>query len=338
VRAEAQAENAVEAKRLAVQFAETQAFRLLVSRLTDFRTGTRVPDLEAPEIERLVSGIDVRNEGVSETSYVATFAVTFSERGVVAILGRYGVIPVADRGPEIVIVPVYVEDGSARTTDRNPWRSALASLDLTHALVPAKLSPTRGDITAAMANAYAANPSSGVEALKSQYHTTQVVLAIAELDGSGDVLTLKLAGNDALGQFSLQRKVKAREGIDETLMQGAARLAFQTVQERWKLTRDALVTASPTGSPGDSPGFSTGGGLVSLQVTAEFSGLKEWQTIRARLQKVPGIQNWDLKSVNPRSAEIGFDFPGGAERLTALAAGQGLSVENGPEGLVVKTR
>ena len=80
------------------------------------------------------------------------------------------------------------------------------------------------------------------------------------------------------------------------------------------------------------------GSSCSVQVTAEFSGLKEWQAIRTRLQSVPGVQNWDLRSVNPRSAEIGFDFPGGSERLAAMAEAHGLSVENGPEGLIVRTR
>ncbi len=80
------------------------------------------------------------------------------------------------------------------------------------------------------------------------------------------------------------------------------------------------------------------GAVASLAITAQYSGLKEWQTIRTRLQSIPGIQNWDLKSVNPRSAQISFDFPGGASRLSAMAAGQGLTVEQGPEGLTVRTR
>ena len=226
VRAEAEAENAVEAKRLATETAETRAFELLVSRLADFRVEARIPDLPAAELERVISNIDVRAEGVSGTSYVATFGVTFSERGLAQLLGQHGVIPVTDRGPEILIVPVYVEGGNARTADRNPWRAALADLDLTHALVPAKVAPARGDITAAIATAYIANPPAGLDTLKSQYRTTQILFALAELDGGGDALTLKLIGSDALGAFALKRTFQPREGVDETALQagGAARL------------------------------------------------------------------------------------------------------------------
>ena len=267
--------------------------------------------------------------------------MTFSERSIAGLLRQYGVHPIVDRGPEILIIPVFVEDGTAKSTDRNPWRSALADLDLAHAPVPGKLAPTRGDLTAAIARAYFANPAAGVETLKTQYKTTQILMALAELDGGGDSLTVKLVGSDAVGLFSLQREVKARDGIDEAALESAAQLAFETVQERWKITRGspAVATAAAARSEeaSEAPPAS-GGDLVSVQVTAEFSGLKEWQAIRSRLQSVPGVQHWDLRSVNPRSAEIGFDFPGGAERLAEMAEARGLSVESGPEGLIVRNR
>ncbi len=202
-----------------------------------------------------------------------------------------------------------------------------------HALVPAKVAPIRSDITAAIANSYATNASAGVEALKTQYHATQVMLAVASTGGGGsDVLTLRLAGADAMGLFSLQRKVTAQDAGDEPLMRAAARLAFDTVQERWKLTRDSFVQGEPAAGTEMGTAAAAGAGymtgeLSSVQITAQFSGLKEWQAIRTRLQHLPGVQNWDLTvRYDPRSATISFDFPGGAGRLTAMAGAQGLAV------------
>jgi hypothetical protein len=291
------------------------------------------------EVERLISNIDIRGEGVSATGYVASFGVTFSERAVGALLARYQIVPILDRGPEILIVPVFIEDGVAKTADRNPWRNALLALDLTHALVPAKVAPVRNDLTAAIANAYIANPAAGVETLKSQYRTSQLLFAVASTGAGGDEIMLKLIGNDASGQLSVQRKIRGQDAGEESLLPAAARLAFETIQQRWKLTRDTFVASGETAASSAAGGSGYGGGgVTSLLVTAQYSGLKEWQTIRTRLQNIPGIQNWDLKTVNPRAAQISFDFPGGADRLSAMAAGQGLSVENSPEGLVVKTR
>ena len=337
IRAEAEAQDLVEAKRLATQAAEMRAFRLLVSRLTDFRAQPRIPELPAEEVERLVADIGIRGEGVTGTTYAATFGVTFSERAAQALFTRYGVIPILDRGPEILIVPVYIEGGTARAGDRNPWRSALLELDLSHALVPAKVAPVRSDLTAPIANSYIANPSAGVETLKNQYRTTQVVLAVAVAGGGTGGMTLKFAGSDALGLFSLQRKMKTEDIGNEPQMEAAARLAFETVQERWKLTRDSFVQAEAGATPAANAGYLSGE-VSNVQITAEFSGLREWQAIRTRLQNLPGVQNWGLRSVNPRSAIISFDFPGGPSRLSAIAAAQGLAVESVADGLIIKTR
>ncbi|MBT3070609.1 DUF2066 domain-containing protein [Rhodomicrobium sp. Az07] len=345
VKVSAEAENAVEAKKIALGQAQSRAFRKLVSRIVDYRSQSHIPDLALNEIEALVSDMDVRGEGVSGTRYVATFGVSFSERAVQALLARYGVAAITDRGPEILIVPVYVEGGAARTADRNAWRMALTSLDLTHALVPAKVAPARSDITAAIASAYIASPAATLETLKTQYRTQQIMFALAETEGDGETISLKLIGLDSGGQFTVQRKVKGRGAGEGTALDAAADLAFDTVQERWKLAREASAPATPDGYGGTAPGPYDGnsapayaGSMETLQVTALYAGLKEWQTIRRQLQGLPGVQNWDLRSVNPRSASIAFDFPGGAARLTAMAAGQGLDVENGPDGLVVKVR
>ena len=120
VKAEAEAANAVEAKKLATQSAETRAFRELVSRLADFKAGSRIPNLPPKKSSGSSPDIDVRGEGVSGTSYIATFGVTFSERAVVTLLRQYGAAPVVDRGPEILIIPVYVEDGAAKTQTAIP--------------------------------------------------------------------------------------------------------------------------------------------------------------------------------------------------------------------------
>src|ERR1700741_3153244 len=67
VRVQAEAANAVEAKKIATLNAETQAFRLLAGRLADFRAQNRIPELSPQDVERLVSDISVRDEGVSNT-------------------------------------------------------------------------------------------------------------------------------------------------------------------------------------------------------------------------------------------------------------------------------
>lgn len=326
----AEAADAVQAKQQALQDAQTKGLRALLKRLTGFRLHDRLPQVEAAEVERYVTGLEVRNERFSGTAYIATFDVGFSTQGVKNLLNQFSLPYSEERGPEVLILPIYIESGAAKTADRNPWRQALSQVDLPHSLVPAKLAPTRQDITAELAAAYAANPAATLDTLKFQYKTQHIVLAIAELETGGESLKLRLMGADALGTFSLERKVKLQDAPQGLLTQIAAGIAHGTLQERWKLTRASAPVAAASG-------FS-GGGLATVELTAQYSGLKEWQSIRQKLQQLPGLQNFEIRGVNPRAAEITLDFPGGAERLASMAAGQGLAFEDAGGRWVVKSR
>lgn len=67
--------------------------------------------------------------------------------------------------------------------------------------------------------------------------------------------------------------------------------------------------------------------VESIALTAQFSGLKQWQDMRGRLQKVPGVQGLDIKALNARSASLTLDYPGGANGLARAVQAQGLAVQ-----------
>jgi hypothetical protein len=327
VSVEAMAKDAVEAKHVAIAAAHRRAFSALLRRLTDFRLHDRLPAVQPEQIERLVSNLDVRNEGVSNTSYQATFDVGFSQRGVESLLNEFALPFSLDRAPGVLIVPVYIVEGAAVAGNRNPWREALSRLDLKNAPVPIALAPTRSDITADIAEAYLANPASAIQSLRRQHRTRNVVLAVAEPGGGGS-LRLRMAGVDALGEFSLERRLRVRDGDDAEVADFGAGVAYHMLQQRWKLTRPVSELAAA----------GSGGSLTAVELTAQFSGLREWQAIRGKLQRLPGLQGFEVKSVTPRGAEISLQVPGGGQQLAQVAGSQGLSVENSGGAWVVRTR
>jgi hypothetical protein len=70
----------------------------------------------------------------------------------------------------------------------------------------------------------------------------------------------------------------------------------------------------------------------------QFSGLKQWQDMRSRLQRIPGLQGLDVKSLNARGASISVEFAGGASRLAQAAQSQGLSIDQRGGEFVLMTR
>ncbi len=164
-----------------------------------------------------------------------------------------------------------------------------------------------------------------LESLKYQYRSENLVLAVAEVDPNATQLRLRLFGQDAVGGLSLTRTFHITDRDVDYTADIAAQIAVKVIEGRWKTTR--LASQGALAGSAD---------LETVTLTAQFSGLKAWQEMRARLRKVPGLQGLDVKALNARGASLTVDFPGGAARLAQAAQSQGLALEQrGQEWLLV---
>jgi len=319
VSVQAEAQDAVEAKQLAIADGQKKALNTLMKRLTGFSAQNRLPQLDEASIERMVDGLQVRQERSSGTVYLAQFDYNFRAGAVKDLLNRFGISYVVERAPEILVLPVYLAGGAIQSGEKNPWLQAWSQLDLSNALAPVKLVQPRPDLTAEAARAASASPQS-LEAINYQYRAEYLVLALAEIDERGG-LTVRLTGRDASGSLKLERSFKSYGEEPSVAAQNAAQIALNVFEGRWKLRRLASQGALDGGSQE----------LAQIEMTAQFAGLKEWRVIKDRLQKLPGVQGIDIKAVNPRGATISLEFPGGADRLAKTALNYGLALE-GSEG------
>jgi len=319
------ADNAVTAKEKALAEAQQIALRVLLKRMTNWHSHAKLPVLADEMVERMVEGMSVRRESNSNTRYIATLDFNFEPNSVRDILNRFNIAYTDQQSAQLLLLPVMVEGGAVRPGMNNAWYSALAGVDGEHALTPIKLASPRDDITASMIGDLGKNARGVFESLKYQYRSENLVLAIAEVDPKGSQFRLRLLGQDAVGSFSLTRNFRIQERDVDYTAKMAAEIAVKVIEGRWKTTRLA------------SQGALTGSAdLETIALTAQFSGLKAWQEMRARLQKVPGLQGLDVKTLNARGASVTVDFPGGAERLGQAAQSQGLRLERrGPDWLLV---
>ena len=54
-----------------------------------------------------------------------------------------------------------------------------------------------------------------------------------------------------------------------------------------------------------------------------------------RLAKVTGVNALDVKSLSARHAQVGLQFPGGAERLAQVLGSHGMTLQDGGNGALV---
>ncbi len=326
VTVQAEAQDAVEAKQIAIAEGQKKALYSLMKRLTGFSSHNRLPQLDDASIERMVDGLQVRQERSSGTVYLAQLDYNFRANAVKDLLNRFGISYIVERAPEVLVLPVYIAGGVIQPSEKNPWLQAWSRLDLSNSLSPVKLVQPRPDLTVDAARAASASPQS-MEAINYQYRAQYLVLALAEIDERGG-LKVRLAGRDAVGALRLERSFKPYGEEPSVAAEDAARIALKVFEGRWKLRRLA------------SQGALDGGlqELIQVELTAQFAGLKEWRAIKDRLQKLPGVQGLDIKAVNPRGAKIVLEFPGGADRLAKTALNHGLALEGGDGAWLLRSQ
>ena len=124
-----------------------------------------------------------------------------------------------------------------------------------------------------------------------------------------------------------------------------ASFALAVLESRFKAMQTEGVTmeAAPAnyeqGAPA-APGQAARQGEPERRVMAlvEFSGLKQWQEIRAKLMYVPGLQALEVDSLSARGASITFDYAGSLGRLQQVLAENGFSFENAEENFIIRAR
>jgi hypothetical protein len=321
----ADADNAVAAKEKALAEAQQIALHRLLKRMTNWRSHAKLPVLTDEMVEKMVEGLSVRRESNSNTRYIAMLDFNFEPNAVRDILNRFNIPYTDQQAAQILMLPIMVEGGAVRPGTSNAWYQALSNVDSEHALTPVKLASPRDDVTASMVSDLGTKAQSVFESLKYQYRSENLVLAVADVDPKTTQLRLRLLGQDAVGPFSLSRTFRIPERDVDYTAAIAAQVAVMVIEGRWKTTR--LASQGALAGSAD---------LETIALTAQFSGLKAWQEMRARLQKVPGVQGLDIKALNARGASITVDYPGGAARLAQAAQSQGLTLEQrGQEWLLV---
>lgn len=306
---DATAADAVKAKERALADGQQAAFRSLLKRIVPVTAYQRLKRLPAIKAGDFIDGVSVRSERNSSTQYIASLDFSFQPKAVRDLLKREGVPFVDAQAPEIVIVPV-MQGASA-----GQWKEAWQGLDVAHALTPAKLDSLKTTIAPDTVKMTLAGDGGSQRILSPEYNSERVVLAVADIDQSAKKLIVTLAGTDAVGPFAWKKSY--RLGSDpQYAMELAAVVGLGVLEGRWKAVKSvgrggAEALAEPS---------------ESVQLTAEFQSLAQWNDLRRQLMATPGVDNVNITAISARSADILLSYPGGPSRLADAVAAQGLAL------------
>lgn len=364
---EATASDAVKAKEQAIQDGQQAAFRSLLKRIVPVTAYGRLKQIKTTPAGGLIEGFSVRSERNSSTQYIASYDFSFQPEAVQRLLDGQGIPYLDKQAPRIVIVPIYRAGSQppnvvAEATDT--WTYAWRGLDLDNTLTPATLAEAKREIHPDTLRAAVEGDSNAHRVIAGEYRTTLVVLAVLEPSADGKKATVTLSGQDSVGNFALVRTYRLDGDLAYTA-ELAAVVGLGVLEGRWKAANAHLMAASapvsygrggvdrpdtfgvPQPDGGPQPGSRFGSGPSSyptfgsgsfLRLSVSFRGMGEWQQISQRLTATPGVDNVEVEGLSARGARIALSYTDGPDALARALSAQGLSLRNGPDGLLLSAR
>jgi len=333
---DAQAENAVAAKKKAMADGQQAAFRSLLKRLVPVTDHDRLKRLAGLKSSGFLEGVAVRSERNSTTRYIASLDFSFRADSVRAVLQQEGIPFVEEQAREIIVVPVVrsadwsVDAGPAARA----WTQAWKGLDLEHSLAPFAVQPIKPEIAPDTLKLAVEGRGRAERILAGAYGSPYVILAIADLDPASKRVNVTLSGIDAVGSFTLPRTYRVFDGDNVYALELAAVVGLGVLEGRWKARKIPSPAASAY-APAYAP--SNSGTGTQIAVRAQYQSLAEWSQMRSRLLDLPGVEDVRIEAESARGADLTLRYPGGASRLASALSGSGLTLENGSDRLILRS-
>ena len=335
VKLDVTADNAVDAKKQALKEGPLQALKQIFKRFAPFRAYDRLATLTADEADNVIEGFAVRNERNSSTRYLALLDYNFSRKRLQALLVKKGVPFFDRRSGKQVLMPVFSDYQGENDSSENEknWWQVWRTIDLKHALTDTKLYKAKISDHKNWQQIIDGNYDHYRE-LRQRYAVKELILVDARLNEQKDKLMLRIFGEDHRGFIDYSQEMPVEHGLKKTY-ETAAIVAFGIVEGRWREPQIAGdVVAVSIGSEGAADSEASGQRLVdeTIFMRVTFRGLRDWQQIRKRLQRIPGVQKMQVNSLSPRGADLRMNYPGGAARLQKQLASYGFAIDqNGSE-------
>ena len=318
VKIDARADNAVIAKQLALKKGPLLALKLVFKKMATFRAYDRLSTLTSADADSVIDGYSVRSERNSSTRYIALLDYNFSRKKLQALFVKKGVPFIDRRSKKQVLMPVFrVADEKVlgKKNGKNWWR-AWRTIDLKHALTDTRLYKAKQadhDIWQKIVD----GDVQQYALLSDQYATSKLILVDAHLNDLKDRLALRIFGKDHVGTIDYTQEIPLSNGADRSDYETVAKIAFGILEGRWREPQISgdVVAVLTTSLDQDEAASSKRLIHETIFLRVAFRGLRNWQQIKKRLQRIPGVQKMQINSLSPRGADVRLKYPGGINRL-----------------------
>ncbi len=327
VKVDVEAKDADSARYAGWRMAQRQAWRMLWSRT---HGGAGAPALSDSQLEGMISGIEIEQEQIGPTRYVATLGVMFDRARTGQLLGVSGNVR---RSPPLLVIPVMWDGGSAVSYERtNEWQKAWARYRTGESAIDyVRVAGSIADPILLNAGQTGRRGRLWWRVLLDQYGAADVVIPIVRLERTypGGPITATFTArygpdNSLIGSFAL--RASNASGLAQMLDEGAKRIdaLYTGALNDGRLRPDpSLIIEEPVDpaaleienaieAPIEAvdvpvPGASTAGSFTIQYDTPDVSSVGAGESA---VRSIPGVRSVSTSSLalgGTSVMQVGFD-------------------------------
>lgn len=317
IKVDVTAANAVAARDEAMMRAQREGLTRLMQRLTADAAPGSLPNVGSLDIDQFVRSIDVQEEQLAATRYIATLAVSYDADAIDELLQRTSAPVVLGSSKPLLVVPAVDSGNGVEVWGDNPWLQAWRAGDVGTGLVDVRV-PNNDPLDEATlpSAAVAAADEAALQRLAERYGAEAAVLLVARPEGvieaprAVDVRLLRSWDWDAT---DIDQRVVASG--EEGAYAAAARRVATRLEQGWK--RDNVVRLDR---------------LESLSVRVLLAGLRDWVQIRRGMEGLSEIRETRIERLSQTEATLTIRYVGSRSQLLRALSRQGLRLSEELDG------
>jgi hypothetical protein len=327
------ADSAAHARDQAILQAQRTAFDELTARLG---IEGKAPKPDDDALAGLVQAFEVQDEHISALRYIGTMTVQFKPAATRAYLGKSGSAFSEIRSRPLVILPLVNKDGRAILWEEGtPWHAAWDDAQKQTGLVPLVVPAGDLDDIAVIGAADAlAGKTEALQALMKKYQAGGAVVATLNLPQDPpdpkQALRVDVTRYDGAGKggdpvhFTLPPigdKGSADAKAYAAVLADGVRQVRSEIEKNWRQASKNLK-----------------GPAEHLPVLVPIDSLAQWNAIKTKLGSVFGVTRVNVIALARDAAHIELEFHGDVPSLQSALTDQSLTLEQTPNGWVLRPK
>lgn len=311
--------SADEARQIALQRGQAEAWNRLILRLALPGQSQSVPQVSGDQLDSMIQSVEIADERLTSDRYRALLTVRFRADAVRGLLGSWGIEHASEPSPLLLVLPVQgSEDDGVLWTEDNAWLRAWqhgpGGGKVIDVVVPFS---DLEDIMAIDVERARSGDWQAMQAIMARYQADGVLVAQANEGDEGMALSVDWYEGPQPRRIEVASLAPDGRSVEERYDEAVSAVR-RAVDDQW-----SAASTVPDGPE------------ESLIAQIAIRGLAEWVDMRSRLERPASIVAIDPLVIAPGKVRVMLHYVGGIEQLRSGLRQSGLTLTPQADGWLI---